>query len=608
MTALFYRYARPYGRHYAGGLVLLLVTNALALLVPWLLRDAIDGMERGEALAFVAWHAGAMALVALAQAAVRTWSRLAILGASRRVVYDIRRAFFAQLQRLGASFYDTHRTGDLMSRGVNDLQLLRSFYGPGALNLLNTAIVYVGVITLLVSIDPVLTLYALALLPPLFLGVKMISARVYLRSLAVQEQLSLVSSKTQENLSGIQQVRIFAQEEREIGAFRALGQEFRLRNLAMVRLRGWMLALIGIVTGAETLVVLFAGGQHVVAGRISLGEFVAFNAYLAQLAWPTVALGWIINVFQRGAGAMERVQEILAIEPDVPAADAAGAALASGTAEETAASNEPPLEGDLEIRALTFAYPGAVARTARGAPRASASPSSRPVLRDVSLTIARGSRVAIVGGVGSGKSTLVNLIARVYEAPPGTIFIGGEDITAVPTARVRASIGYAPQEAFLFSRTLAENIRFGAPEASDDDLARAVALARLDGEIARFPEGLQAMVGERGYTLSGGQRQRATLARAALRRPRLLILDDSLSAVDADTEQAILRGLDELMEGRTTLVITHRPAVLQQVDRIVVLEAGRVVEDGSHDELLGARGVYARLFHEHELHERLGRS
>ena len=581
MLSHFLEYGWPYRSRYAGGLLLLLATNGLSLGIPWLLRDAIAAMERGARLTTVAAIAGGMVALAAGQSVVRTMSRITILGTSRHVVSDVRESFFRQLCRLPATFNDAQRTGDIMSRGINDLQLLRSFYGPGVLNLCNTVIVYVAVLTLLFTIDVRLTLLSLLVYPPLFLGVNRLSRRMYALSRRAQEQLAVISSRAQENFSGIQQVKTFVQEEREIAAFSEACAEFRRRNLSMAAVRGAMLSLIGVVAGSGTLLVLFVGGRHVALGRITFPDFVAFFAYLGLLAWPTIAFGWIVNVFQRGVGAMERVQEILLLSPGIPSP--------LDDAPLLAAETDAEMAGAIDIRGLTFTYPGAAS----------------PALSDVSLSIPAGSSVGIVGAVGSGKSTLLDLIARVYPAPPGTIFIDGADLTTMPTQRIRRSIGYVPQEAFLFSRSLRENVAFGEPDATEADVRRAVETARLSGDLETFPGGLDTVVGERGFTLSGGQRQRTTLARALIGNPRILILDDVLSSVDADTEREILSRLAERLRGRTCLFVSHRFSVLAGLDRIVVLDDGRLVESGSHAELIEKEGVYARLLEQSRLERRL---
>lgn len=576
MLHRFWALARPYRQRYAAGLVLLLATNGLALWIPWLLREAIASLERREPLSVIVRLAGTMVGIAVVQAVVRTISRWFILGASRHIVFDVRNRFFDRLLRLGPEFFDTERTGDIMSRGVNDTRMIQGLFGPGALNLLNTTIVYVAVSILLVRIDPWLTLISVVLYPVLFLAVNRISRKVYARSMAVQEQLAAISNRAQESISGIQQVKIYGQEQREIAAFRELATEHRRRNLSLALARGSMISLIGIVSGLGTLIVLWVGGRFVVTGRLELGDFVAFNAYLAMLVWPTIALGWIINTIQRGVGAMERISEITEREP-------------AYFIDEATESGEP-VGAPIEIRDLTFAYP---------------SSPDKPVLSGVNLDIERGSRVALVGPVGSGKSTLANLLLRFYDPPPGTIRYDGRDLADISLGDLRRSIAYVPQESFLFSRSLRDNVAFADPEASDERVSAAVEMAQLAGDLEAFPQGLATQVGERGFTLSGGQRQRTALARALVCARPILILDDSLASVDADTERAILAALGRQVRDRTLVLITHRLTTLAGMDRIVVMEDGRIVDQGTHAELLARGGAYTRLFRQQELERRL---
>jgi len=563
---------RRYRGRFAAGAALLLATNAMALCIPLVMRDAIESLRHEPAAATVGWYALLMAALASGQALTRTASRVAVLGASRRIAFDMRNRFFAHLQRLPASFHARTPIGDLMSRAVNDMMSVRSFFGPGVMNVMNTGMVYIAALGLMTWISPQLTLAALLPLPLLMFTVQRTSRRLYARSRAVQERLAQLSEQAQENLSGIRLVKTYAREDAEIAAFGKISSDYRNDTLAMARVRGILVPLMGSLGGVSSLIAVWFGGRLVASGSISLGDFVAFSAYLAMLVWPTVAMGWVINSFQRGLVAMRRLQEILdqPIEKDDHSGD----------------PSIKELHGEIEIRNLTVSYD-----------------DGPPALRNLSLRIRAGETVVLVGPVGSGKSTVAEILPRFVPVPRGTVFIDGHDINDIPLAVLRRHLGYAPQEAFLFSRSLRDNIAFGVEEAPADEVERAARLSGLGRDLEGFPEGLDTWVGEGGVTLSGGQRQRAALARALIRSPRILILDDSLSSVDAETEQLILDGLDKITAHRTTLLISHRLSVAARAERVVVLEGGRVVEEGTAADLLKKGGLFAEMSRRQQLED-----
>jgi ATP-binding cassette subfamily B protein len=572
-VAILGRYLARHRVRYAFGVLLLLATNACALLIPWVTKNVVDALghasQSGTTQRTVTTGALLVVGLAIGHALTRTCSRLVLLGAGQHVEAEIRADLIDAFLRLEPAFYLRRRTGDLMSRATSDLQSVAMLIGFGLLSLVNTAIVYAGTLMAMLRIDAWLTLAALAPYPLLVAVTRRYNARAHVEALAVQEQLARLADKTQENLSGMPVVRAYTLASREIAEFGRLNQEYLARVLRQTRTHGLFSPLLAIMAGLGGLVVLWFGGRGVLEGRLSLGVLVAFSGYVAYLAWPTMALGWVLAIVRRGLSAFSRVTEILS----TPAGITDGPAVTPGRG---------PFRGEIEIRRLTFRY----------------SEDQPPVLRDLSLRVPAGGSLAIVGPTGSGKTTLAMLLPRLWDPPPGTILIDGAEIHTIPLRDLRAAIGFVPQETFLFSRTLHENVAFGSPERG---VAAAAAVAGLTPDVDRFPAGWDTLVGERGLTLSGGQRQRVTLARALLRDPRILILDDAFASVDSETESVILARLLGQIRERTTLVITHRLGVAAMLDRIVVLAEGQVVEEGSHGELLARGGLYARLWRRQKL-------
>jgi ATP-binding cassette subfamily B multidrug efflux pump len=565
-------YLRPHVARYATGVACLALATAFSLGIPWQVKQAIDGLRAGDAR--LAYHAGVIVLLAFLHGLARLGSRFTMLGAGQWVEHDVRRDLYRHLETLPPVFYLTHRTGDLMSRATNDVQALRALAGFGAVMLVSTSFTFAGTLAAMWTIDSGLTLWALAPSPLLVLLARRFNHRVEVESTKLQEQLGALSAKVQENLTGTAVVRAYTLEAREVRAFEGLNREYLARGLRLARTQAAFSPMLGLISGVGSLIVLWIGGRAVLEGRITLGTFVAFSGYLAHLAWPTIALGWTLANLKRGLAAMVRVAEIL----DEP----------GHAAEPESTAGAPLLTGPIEFRNLDFAYGG-----------------REPALSDVSFSVPQGSLVAVVGPTGSGKSTLGALVSRLYEPPRGTVFVGGIDVRDLPRVRLRRSMGYVPQEAFLFSRSIGDNVALGDEMAPEARLRAAAETAGLGPEIEGFPEGWETVVGERGLTLSGGQRQRVALARSLVPEAPILVLDDVFSAVDAGKESEILRGLRAAVTGRSTLVMTHRLRVAQEADQVVVLDEGRVVERGTHAELLEAGGLYARLWRIQQIEQEL---
>ena len=571
------RYLRRYKARYALGGGCLFATASLAMLVPYLLKGAIETIEQHGAFSRVAAYAGLIVAVALVQGVARTCSRALIFNVGRDVEYDLRNDLFAHLLTLPVNFYQRRQIGDLMSRLINDVTAVRMLLGVGILNLVNTPIYYVYAVSIMLSLDPTLTVVSLLPYPILLLAVKRVSRRLMEQTLRVQEGLASLSSAVQENISGVQVIKAYAAEAVAVEQFSRLNRQFTRQSLELARVRGRLFPLMKVASGLGTLMVLSYGGSQVIRGTLSLGDLVAFIAYLNLLAWPTMAMGWMLSILQRGRAAMQRLEQILSVEPDIQ--DLPGAA------------SLPAIRGRVEFRDVDFAY-----RT---------QGNGHAVVQGASFVIEPGQKLALVGRTGAGKTSLVQLLPRVFDPTAGTILLDGRDIRTLPLAQLRRAVGFVPQDPFLFSASIRENIAFGLDVASDVRVRRAAEIAGVAADIEAFPRGYDTVVGERGMTLSGGQKQRLTLARAIACDPPILVLDDALSSVDTRTERHILGRLRDVLNGRTCIIIAHRISTIRDADRIAVVEDGRIVEFGDHDALLARDGVYAELFRQQQLEEEI---
>ncbi len=584
-------YMSRHRRAFLLGFLCVVASSTIALAGPWVLKYAIDDLSRGVTSAKVQLYASVLLLLAAVGGVFRFLMRRIIVGASRDFEYDLRNDFFAALQRQHAGYFHRHRTGDLMSRATNDLSAVRMMIGPAVMYTSSTALTFVVAIAVMLSIDARLTLIALIPLPFVSILVRYFGAAIHQRFERIQAQFSDISAVTQESLAGVRVVRAYRQEPAEIDRFRRANEEYILRNKALIRLQGAYYPSMGLLMGIGALLVLWLGSREVINGRMTVGELVAFNSYLMMLGWPMIAFGWVTNLIQRGTASWTRMLEVIDAEPaivDPPSPEAPSVGF-GGTRPITRAAD---VRGTIEFRNLTLAY------------------GDHVVLRDVSATIPAGTTAAIVGPTGSGKSTLLACLPRLADAPAGTVFIDGLDIRDIPLHALRGAIGFVPQEPFLFSTTIAENIAFGvdARQVSADAIASAAAVARLDKDIRSFPKGYDTMVGERGITLSGGQKQRTAIARALMINPRILILDDALSAVDTYTEEEILHRLRGVMRALTSLIVSHRVSTVRDADQILVLAEGRIAERGTHDALIRRDGVYAELYRKQLLEEELAAS
>jgi len=565
-------YVKRYRWGYVGGTICIFLTNGIQVLNPKVLGLASDALLQSVTRQKLLFYASLLLAIAIAKGIFQFLTRWIMIGISRDIEFDLRNDLFARLESLSYSFYQRNRTGDIMARATNDLSAVRNLLGPAIMYSANTIVLMAAALAFMISISPRLTLYTFLPLPAASILIQYFGRKIHDRFERIQAMFSDISARAQENFSGARLIRAYVQEEAEIRAFETENKEYIRRSLKLVRLMGMLWPTLEFMLGCAVVMVLWLGGREVLSGRITVGQFVSFNAYMLQLTWPIIALGYVINLFQRGTASLARLNEIMVEQPEIK--DSPGA-----SAREIA--------GEIEFRGLNFSYNG------------------KNVLHDVNLHVPAGSSLAIVGPTGSGKTTLVDLIPRIYDAEADMVLIDGRPIRDYSIEALRKNIGFVPQETFLFSDRIRENIALGVDSATDAEVRTAAEAANIATDIEGFPERWETLVGERGITLSGGQKQRTAIARALIRNPRILILDDALSSVDTHTEDKILNHLRDVMQGRTTIFISHRVSTVRNADRIAVLHGGRIVELGTHDELLALNGYYSDLYNKQLLEEEL---
>ena len=571
----FWRYFLPYKISVTTGIVCILASVVSNLYIPLIVGQAVDANWSKVTWTRLTISGLKVFGASLLSGGFLFLQRRILIGMSRKIEYDLRQDFYEHLVNQPQSFFQEHRIGDLMARATNDLAAVRQLAGPKIMYSLQTLFVVIIVLPLMFVINWRLTLLLFVTMPLVSLTVKFFGQQVHVRFEKIQEFFAQITARAQENFTGVRVVRAYAQEDAEIAAFNELNRQYAEKNLGLVRIDALMRPLMQFLIGMGFVLILWAGVPMAVRGEMTVGEFTMFNMYLFRLIWPLIALGYVVNLYQRGTASLKRMNSILAVQPAI--------------ADSPETKLKPPIAGQIEFRDLNFSY----------------HQNDEPVLKDINLTIGAGHIVAFVGRTGSGKSTLVNLIARVVEATEDTVLVDNVSVRDYPLAQLRSSIGYVPQETFLFSDTLAENIGFGMERVDRKQIEWAADVAGLTEDIAGFPDGYDTLVGERGLTLSGGQKQRTAIARAILREPRILILDDALSSVDTYTEEKILAQLRGVMRGRTSLIVSHRISTVRDADLICVLDEGRIIEQGTHNELLALGGEYSVLYERQLLEEEL---